>query len=267
MKLTRKKIMSVNSYLTNLANSAIIRDVEEIGIKTSISNLRTKLSYSSRNFSDHFIFGSYSRGTILPRDIDGYSDIDYMIIFNEVGYKPQRYLNWIRTNIAEKYYSSSEIYQSNPTIVLKLNRIKFELVPAIKNNYGQLQIPAKSSNYNDWILTDPKKFDAILIRANQIHNNLIKPLVRLVKYWNVKAGYPFESFELEQKVVNNFFYGNILLRDYFYDFANSLTTGYLMAQSKKDAIANFKKIVNEASVSERNGVANVAETKIKKLFE
>lgn len=259
--------MSVNSYLTNLASSAIIRDSEKVSISTSISNLKTKLNYTREMFNDHLIFGSYSRDTILPRVIDGASDIDYMIVFKKTGYKPQAYLNWLKTNIAEKHYSRSEIYQSNPTIVLELNHIKFELVPAIKNSWGQLQIPAKASDYNDWIITDPTGFNSTLTSANQRHNNLIKPLVRLVKYWNAKSGYPYESYDLEQKLVNSAFYGNTFIRDYFYNFVNSLIVDYSMAQWKKEKVERLKKIANEASYSERIGLTSDAETKIKKLFE
>jgi predicted nucleotidyltransferase len=258
--------MSVNSYLTNLANSSIIRDTEKISINKSIESFESKLKIVDSYFSNHFIFGSHSRGTILPRAIDENSDIDYMIVFNDNSKKPQSYLNFLRDKVASKY-SRSEIYQSSPTIVLELNHIKFELVPAIKNNWGQLQIPAKASDSNDWIVTDPTGFNATLTSVNQSHNNLIKPLVRLVKYWNVKAGYPFESFSLEQKVVNSIFYANIQLKDYFYNFVSSLTIDYFMAQWKKDAVAKFKRIVSEASYSERIGMAMDAETKIKKLFE
>ena len=258
--------MSVNSYLSNLANSSIIRDDEKNSINRSIVNLQSKLSSVNNYFSEHFIFGSHSRGTILPRKIDESSDIDYMLIFNDNSKKPQTYLNFLRDNVANKY-NRSEIYQSNPTIVLELNHIKFELVPAIKNSSGQLQIPAKASDYNDWIITDPNGFNSTLTNANQRHNNLIKPLVRLVKYWNVKSGYPYESYDLEQKVVNSAFYGNTLLKDYFYNFVNSLIVDYSMAQWKKNEIEKLKKIVNEASYSERIGFTTDAETKIKKLFE
>lgn len=258
--------MSVNSYLTGLANSAIVRDNEKVSISTSINNLQTNLSYSNSMFSSHFIFGSYSRGTILPRGIDENSDIDYMIEFKELGHKPQTYLNWLKTNIAEKYYSRSEIYQSHPTIVLELNHIKFELVPAIKNSWGQLQIPAKATDYNDWIETDPTGFNIILTGANQRHNNFVKPLVRLVKRWNVHAGYPFESFDLEKRVVDSAFYGNTLLRDYFYDFANSLTVNYTMAQWKNDKIKRLQKIVYDVSNLEKMGYVVDAENKIKQLF-
>lgn len=257
--------MSVNSYLTALANSAIIRDDEKGGINKSIGNLKTKLSGVNQYFSDHFIFGSHSRGTILPRSIDENSDIDYMLVFNDNSKKPQTYLKFLRENVVSKY-SRSEIYQSSPAVVLELNHIKFELVPAIKNSWGQLQIPAKATDYNDWILTDPTGFNSILTKANQTHNNLIKPLVRLVKYWNVKAGYPFESFDLEQRVVNSAFYGNMLLRDYFYNFANSLAVGNTMAQWKKDKVEHLQRIVNDGINAERMGYVVDAENKIKQLF-
>jgi predicted nucleotidyltransferase len=258
--------MSVNSYLVGLASSAIIRDDEKVGIDRSITNLRKKLSILDEYFSEHFIFGSYSRGTILPRSFDKNSDIDYMIIFNDDSKKPQTYLNWLRENVADKYYSSSEIYQSNPTIVLELNHIKFELVPAIKNQLGQLQIPAKASAYNDWITTDPIGFNSTLTNANQRHKNLIKPLVRLVKYWNAKAGYPFESFDFEQKVVNIPFNSNSQLRDYFYSFANFLTVDYSMAQWKKNEVAIFKKIAEEAKYFESIRLDTQAENQLKQLF-
>ena len=163
-------------------------------------------------------------------------------------------------------YSRSEIYQSSPAIVLELNHIKFELVPAIKNSWGQLQIPAKASDYNDWISTDPTTFNTTLTSANQKHNDFIKPLVRLVKYWNVKAGYPFESFDLEQRVVNSAFYGNTLLKNYFYNFANSLAFDYTMAQWKRDKVARLQRIVNDAINAERMGDVVDAENKIKQLF-
>lgn len=262
--------MSVNSYLTTLASSAIIRDDEEKSITKSINNLQTKLGYLSEYFSGHFIFGSHSRGTILPRSIDGNSDIDYMIIFNDSSKKPQTYLNWLKSNVVEKYYSRSEIYQSNPTIVLELSHIKFELVPAIYNNWGQLQIPAKASAYHDWITTDPKGFNSTLSNANQNHKNLIKPLVRVVKRWNVKAGYPFESYDLEQRVVNSGFYFNMLntiqLKDYFYSFADSLLVDFSLPQWKKDAIARLKKTVDDAKYYERIHLESEAENQIKQLF-
>ena len=192
--------MSVNSYLTEIANSAVIRDTEKASIKTSIDNLKIRLAASLSGYIiEHFIFGSFSRQTILPRSMDSKSDIDYMIVFYDNTYKPQRYLNVLK-EFVEATYPRSSIYQSNPTIVLELNHIKFELVPAIETYYsGHYNIPAKASDYQDWIMTSPNDINSNLTKINQSNSSLIKPTIRILKYWNAKAGYPFDSFDLEPK--------------------------------------------------------------------
>lgn len=127
----RGSAMTVNSYLAGLASSAIIRNEEQISIRRSIANLQTKLANEFHGeLADHFIFGSYSRGTILPRFMDERSDIDYMVVFKDGSLRPQSYLSRLR-RFVERNYTRSEIYQSNPTVVLALNHINFELVPAI----------------------------------------------------------------------------------------------------------------------------------------
>ena len=73
--------MSINSYLEKLSNDLIIRDTEKSSIKTSIETLEKRLGYYFTNIEESFCFGSYTRGTILPRTADSNSDIDYMIVF------------------------------------------------------------------------------------------------------------------------------------------------------------------------------------------
>ncbi len=261
--------MTVNSYLTNLTEQTIIRDSEKENIKRSIDALKLKLnSHFNSEISDHFIFGSYSRGTILPRNMDDNSDIDYMVVFRDSAYKSQAYLDKLHCFV-ERYYSRSEIEQSNPTIVLSLNHIRFELVPTIRNSYlQQLQIPAKASDYRDWIQTDPKGFNSQLTDKNKFYNNLLKPLVRLAKYWNVVNQRPFESYSLEQKIVN-YSFGNFYskqLNDYFYEFVESMVVECGDPQWKKDKIERAKKFVTEARNYERQSFLSLAEDSIKRLL-
>ncbi len=259
--------MTVNSYLTNLAEQAIIRDSEKESIKRSIDTLKSRLNfYFNSEISEHFIFGSYSRGTILPRNMDDNSDIDYMVVFEDSSYKSQTYLDKLR-RFVENSYSRSEIEQSNPTIVLSLNHIRFELVPAIYL-YPQLQIPAKASDYRDWIPTDPTGFNSKLTEKNKSHNNLIKPLVRLLKYWNVVNQRPFESYSLEQKVVDCYF-NNLYskqLKDYFYEFVEGMVVGYSDPQWKKEKVERAKRLVKEARSYEGQGLLTSAENTIKNLL-
>lgn len=263
--------MSVSSYLTGLAGAAIIRDQEKAGIQRSINTLQTRLdSYFGKDISDSFIFGSYSRGTILPRYMDGRSDVDYMVVFTDSNYRPQTYLDRLK-KFVDFYYSSSEIAQSNPTIVLSLNHIRFELVPATQTWLYGLQIPAPASDYRDWIQTSPTDFNQKLVQANQSHGNLIKPLVRLMKYWNAQADYPFESYNLEQDIVGHGWgYFGLLstpnLADYFFDFVGGMETSIFAPQWKREAVERAKNIVSLAKVMERSGSIGAAEARIRKLL-
>lgn len=265
-----KDKLSVNGYLSSLGNSAIIRDSEKVAIQRSISTLESRLnSYFPQELKRHFIFGSYSRGTILPRQMDSRSDIDYMIVFKNSGFQPQTYLDKLR-KFVQFHYRSSEIRQSNPTIVLSLNHINFELVPAREGFFSGLQIPAKASDYNDWIETDPTGFNDELVKVNSSNKNLIKPLIRLVKYWNAKNDYVFESYDLEKKIVEKGYFllsafGSPQLKDYFFDVMASLSVGWLGAQWRKDRIDRAHRLIEEIKDYDNKGINALPEEPLRKL--
>ena len=122
--------MSVNSHLTSTGSSLVLSSTESGSISTSISTLSTRLnSWFGNTITQDFQFGSSVRGTILPRSADSRSDIDYMVVFNtsDGKKKPQTYLDRLR-KFAENKYSSSDIKQSSPTLVLSLNHISFCLL-------------------------------------------------------------------------------------------------------------------------------------------
>ncbi len=76
--------------------------------------------------------------------MDAHSDIDYMVVFEKGGYNPQTYLDGLR-RFVEQRYQNSEIYQSSPTVVLELNHIRFDLVPAIRQWGTTYNIPRSSA--------------------------------------------------------------------------------------------------------------------------
>lgn len=60
--------MSVLTYLQNRASSAVLSATEQTSINTSISTLSSRLnSHFGSTVTQHFRFGSSTRGTILPR--------------------------------------------------------------------------------------------------------------------------------------------------------------------------------------------------------
>lgn len=256
--------MSVLSFLSDTASSAVLSSNEQSSITTSATTLQSRigLHFDSGVIKQHFRFGSLTRGTILPRSMDEHSDIDYMIVFSENNATPQTYLNRLKAFI-EKYYSTSEIRQSSPTIVLELNHIKFDLVPATTTWLGELQIPNGSGG---WMTTNPNDFNSTLEAKNKDHKSLIKPTIRLFKYWNATAGFPFQSFEMEKWVCDLSFWWLTNQRDYFFAVIENLNTSSSYAQWANNEITRAKNIVDNVRKYEKDEMPVTAETEIKKLF-
>lgn len=257
--------MSVLSYLTDLSSRLVISQEEKLSIATSLNFLRGNLSRweHSSDIAESFVFGSYDRDTILPRWADVDSDVDYMVVFkNPYGVQPQTLLNWLR-GFAEKYYLRSIYHQSFPTVAIELSHIKFELVPAV-NSWGYM-IPDRSTYYSRWQSTDPVTLKQRVRTANSF-NGSVRPLIRLMKYWNAQHGKVYASFELEQMVANYLFYGQGNLEECFYMFVDYLPVRYEFSQLKKNAINNLKYKVNLIRESKRNGDYLRAEALVKSIF-
>ena len=254
--------MSVNSYLQSLGSSLVLNSSEKLSITKSIDTIKSRLtSYFGDEVIDKIVFGSYTRETILPRKVDEKSDIDLMVVFkNPYNYKPQTFLNRLKS-FAETKYSRSEIYQSSPTIVLELNHIKFELVPAYIS-YGMYCIPKNSS---EWMYTNPNSFNENLIRCNKNNLYKIKPVIRLLKYWNIENNLrQLSSFELESKIADKMIYSYISCTsytDYLKYALNELRTYYNYQRIDK-AIER----INEALYYEKNNCPYTALNKIKEIF-
>jgi Second Messenger Oligonucleotide or Dinucleotide Synthetase domain len=257
--------MTVNSYLVSRASNAVLSADEKGSIATSISTLSSRLeSYFTvpgDGLKSHFRFGSHTRGTILPRKMDPHSDVDYMIVFEKGGYKPQTYLDRLR-KFAEKKYASSELYQSSPTVVLELNHIKFDLVPALASWGASYEIP---KGPDDWRTTNPNDFNSTLEAANGNNSYLIKPTVRLVKFWNAEAGYVFDSYSLEKWIVDRSFYGCHTQRDYLFKVFDNLAANEA-TQWRNDRITHAKDIIARVRNYEANDMPASAENEVKKLI-
>lgn len=259
--------MSVNSFLEELASSLVLSDFEKTGITTSINVIKYRLkSYFQDSIVDIVLFGSYTRGTILPRRYDENSDIDVMVIFkNDQFYKPQTFLNRLKS-FAEYWYARSEIHQSSPTIVLELNHIKFELVPAYNNEYlNTLYIPWGPS---DWMITNPNSFNTLLTKANSQNFSKIKTSVRLIKLLNINRNSSiFKSFYLESTIAQSCQYpipGCLNQTGYLCYLLQQLT--WLLQGRCATTINCIIREIYSAVSSENTGNGEIALNKIKNTF-
>jgi hypothetical protein len=260
--------MSVLSYLNKRAGEAVLSQEETKSINTSISTLQARLDgYFTRagdGLSKHFRFGSSTRATILPRSIDSHSDIDYMIVFEKSGFVPQTYLDRLK-KFAEGRYASSDIKQSSPTVVLELNHIKFDLVPALAEFGSSYKIPDGSQK---WRSTNPNDFNMALEQANKDNAYLLKPTIRLAKIWNAQNGYVFDSY-LFEKWIKDRMQPSLFITNqtqYLFKVFDGLT-GNTDAQWRNDKIKYAKELVEEVRDWEKNGMAENAERTIKRLIK
>jgi predicted nucleotidyltransferase len=194
--------IGLNNHLRRISSELFIKyDAEERRkINVSIDNITTRFEESfDDEISEIILFGSYTRDTILPRRFDAHSDIDILIQFNTEDYDkltPNSYRNQLK-KFAEQNYPHSIVAKDHPSIVLELNHIKFDLVPSIFDNgffYDSVEIPNKKGG---WMETEPERFKKKLTEANTRYNSVVKPIIRLLKYWNASHEYPYFSFELE----------------------------------------------------------------------
>lgn len=236
---------SINSKLLSLADAYYISfgSSEQTKIDASVSRIKTKLkSYFGSDILSINEFGSYKRDTILPRKYDGHSDVDLMIVFNHniLNLTPGSYRTRL-LKFAEIQYSRSEVYKSAPTVVLELDHIKYDLVPAYEQVYTFLNskttyIPKTDS---EWMSTDPNGFNEKLSNINKQNNWQIKRVIRLLKAWNAKVGYPLESFQLEQEAAGIIYFFCNSLEDYFFYAINGLS-GYRSNYTASQKITALK---------------------------
>ena len=254
--------MSVNSYLSELASSMVLTESEEDSIETSISTIKNRLGlYFGSEIREKKVFGSYKRGTILPRKIDDKSDVDLMVVFyNTDHYKPQSFLNRLK-DFANYYYRSSIVYQSKPTIVLELNHIKFELTPAYVE-YGSYYIP---DGPDKWMFTDPDRLHDDLVKCNKDNSYKIKPAIRLTKHWNIQKNYrKMASYRIEERIVEDLKYA-------YYSCSSTLDYVKKALSSIKyytdiDRVNAALDHINKAVEYEQNGMPYSAMNEIKKAF-
>lgn len=249
---------SIDFYLRNLASSYYLKNnsTEVEKINSSISNLFTNLNKElGILIKRRFIFGSYDRDTILPRSIDRYSDVDIMVVFNHTDYErePETYRNWLK-NFADKYYKDrygSEVIKSHPTITIRLNNIHYDLVPAKELTYtyspSELYIPSKITG---WQITDPNDVKTKLITANTQYNNVVRPIIRLLKAWNCFNDYPYDSYKLELEITAMNFYGDTVQKGFFYA-VGKLTSMLSItdSQTKRDKVQSLSYNINEANTA------------------
>jgi hypothetical protein len=189
-----------------------------------------------------------------------------MIVFDRTSrVKPQALMDRLR-GFAEEYFPRSGTHQSRPTVVLSLNRYRLELVPAYEHWLWGLQIPAPTSDYLDWTSTNPASFETELNRKDAGHGRHIRPIVRLLKYWNVVNNYVIDSFAIERAVIDHSFSWvapNLQAR--LFSVIEGLPTSGL-SKAKRASVEEAREIVKRVEHLQANEYPEYAEIEVRRLI-
>ena len=186
----------------------------------------------------HYLSGSYARNTaVYPLD-----DVDIIFVID-----PER---WPRrsniffgtdrfpdsTSVLESFanairyrYSLSSVFGQRRSVRLQLYHLDIDVVPAIirPDNPKYIYIPDKEAN--QWIVSSPLLHAENATSVNKFQGGKLKPLVKLLKYWNgnLPATARFKSFAIETVCV--LIFRNLQMNTlqeglrYFFDFVASFS--------------------------------------------
>ncbi|MGH1335156.1 MAG: SMODS domain-containing nucleotidyltransferase [Aureispira sp.] len=243
--------LSIDSYLRSRSYDFYISSTskEKQKIDTSVNSVILALHNYFRNKIKYIhTFGSYTRGTIIPRIYDSNSDVDLMIVFDHeiCGVLPETYRKWLK-DFANLKYSRSNVVKDFPTVVIDMLHLKLDLVPTIIETHWWNGTQIKIPDYqNSWQETAPNEFNNRLTDVNTQYSYIVKPIIRLLKAWNSSNGYPYSSYFLEQMIVNMNFSGDNYQKGFFWAI-DHLPTSHLSisSQNKVNTLRNNKDWVIE----------------------
>lgn len=85
-------------------------------------------------------------------------------------------------------------------------------------------------------------FYSILMKKNKSEKYYIKSAIRLVKYWNSLNGNIYSNYGLEKYIINQRYWSDNSLKDYFYTSVSFLVTNNLSV-SDNIKVNRFKELI------------------------
>jgi len=117
-----------------------------------------------------------------------------------------------------------------------------ELIPAYKENEYLIHYIIPRNNGLQWITTIPNEINDQVNKMNLEHNELMIPLIRILKYWNKINGSIYTSYSLEKAIIDMPFPNYEKLSDYFYFGVEHLSLDGL-DEDMSSKVEEFKKAI------------------------
>jgi hypothetical protein len=157
--------------------------------------------FFDRNFTmaeRSFTIGSYRRGTLVrpERDIDLLAPLDYTTYKDRFDNDSRAFLYFVRDELNDRY-ALSKVSSRGVAVLLDFNVIRADVVPAFRRMGGGYFIP---DGRKRWTATNPDFHTRIIRDRDRELGERLKPLIRLMKFWNIQNGGHLRSFHVELMV-------------------------------------------------------------------
>jgi hypothetical protein len=143
--------------------------------------------------------GSYGRETLVRWE----RDIDVMVALSVPAYweafkdDSRRYLYWVRDYL-NKEYPDTKVSSKEVAVRMELSEnLQVDLVPTFIRSGGGFLMPNGSAG---WMATNPPFHDEMVAASNIRLGGRLKPLIRVMKAWNIANDGHLRSFHLEMMV-------------------------------------------------------------------
>ena len=145
-----------------------------------------------------FTIGSYRRGTIIrpERDIDLLAPLSYATYKDRFDNDSRAFLYFVREKLNQRY-PQTKVSSRELAVLLDFTIIRADVVPAFRRNGGGFLIP---NGKKGWTPTNPPYHTQLINTRDGELESQLKPLIKLLKFWNAQNGGHLRSFHVELMV-------------------------------------------------------------------
>lgn len=245
--MARAVLTAFDELLTRLA----LTDNQRQVASTRQNRLRDFLRQRFELVDDPWLTGSYSRQTIVrqDRDIDVMASFSVSRYWSSYEHNSVGFVQLVRDAL-NREYGSSDVSRSGAAVVMRMEVFNVDVVPVFARQGDGFLL---SNGVSRWKATNPP-FHFKLMEDHNTRDPRLKPLVKLMKFWNICNDALLESFHLEMMIERMWQSGTIdsypdgvketlrvlpvWLRESFSDpwADGGLIDGYLTPQARAKAI-------------------------------
>jgi hypothetical protein len=190
---------SVAAGFTELLNRLALTDRQRSTAKSHIENI---ISFFTSNFvlasAGVFYTGSYRRGTMVrpTRDVDILAALSVKEYDGTYGDDSSKFLYMVRNALNDRY-GATTVSSKRVAVKLDFSDVVADVVPCFPRQGGGFLMP---NGTGGWRGTNPPVHTRLMREADEAQTGRLKPVVKLLKAWNIQNGYHLSSIHVELMV-------------------------------------------------------------------